>query len=60
MSIIHNTWVEKAKKKVEKTVAPAYARQDDVSDILVAKKPTKRFTLAARSYLIRTLRGVRR
>ena len=61
MAVIQNKWVEKQKKKKTPETAPSY--ESDLlaeSEIYNAKKPIKRFTLAARSVVVRTLRGIRK
>ena len=61
MTVLQNTWIEKQKKKRTHETAPAY--QNDPlaeSEIYNTKKPRKRFTLAARTVLVKTLRGIRK
>lgn len=61
MSVKQNSWVEKQKKKRTHETAPSY-EADHLAESMPynGKKPLKRFTTAARSVLVRTLRGIRK
>ena len=58
MATIANSWVEKQKKKKVAETAPAYEAipESEISN----RKPVKRFSLAARSTMVKTLRGIRK
>jgi hypothetical protein len=61
MSVIPNSWIEKCKKKKEAETAPSFESNPLAeSEIYNTKKPLKRFTIAARSVVMRTLRGIRK
>lgn len=61
MSVILNSWIEKCKKKKQTETAPAFeSNPSAVSEIYNTKKPLKRFTIAAHSVVMRTLRGIRK
>lgn len=61
MAVIMNKWVEKEKKKKVHETAPAFA-SDSLDSWLPINAGTtiKRHTKAARSTMVRTLRGVRK
>ena len=61
MAVIQNKWIEKQRKKKKHETAPAYAKNHLAeTEIFNAEKPVKRFTVAARTGFIKTLRGVRK
>jgi hypothetical protein len=61
MTVIQNKWIEKEHKKKVHETAPAYA-SDHLADSTYTnvKKPLKHYTYAARSSLLKTLRGLRK
>jgi hypothetical protein len=61
MAIIHNTWVEKVKKKKSPETAPAYeayAFKDDFKT--QTRRPEKRHNPALKATFVKTLRGTRK
>jgi len=63
MAIMGNKWVEKeaSKHSILKTTAPSYKPEPAPEFIAInPNKPVKRHTNAARSTMVRTLRGVRK
>lgn len=61
MAIIHNTWVEKVKKKKAHETAPAYESYSYKNDFATqTKKPEKRHTPSLKATMTKTLRGVRK
>jgi hypothetical protein len=61
MAVIPNKWVEKQKKKKAPETAPAF-EANHIDNWLPVNpgRPVKRHTNAARSTMVRTLRGVRK
>lgn len=63
MAIVGNKWIEKeaSKHSLLKATAPSY-NPDPVQEFapINPKKPIKRHTKAARSNMVKTLRGVRK
>jgi len=61
MEVIPNKWVEKERKKKKPTTESAYEYIPvDEKDPFNAKRPKKRFSVAARATYVRTLRGIRK
>ena len=61
MAIIHNSWVEKVKKKKVHETAPAYESYSYRDDFATqTKKPAKRHTPSLKATINKTLRGVRK
>jgi hypothetical protein len=61
MTIIHNTWVEKVKKKKAHETAPAYESYAYDNDFATqTKKPKKRHNPALKATFVKTLRGTRK
>lgn len=60
MSVLQNSWIEKAKKKKTHETAPSYessAYKDDFKT--QTKKPEKRSTACLKMTMNRSLRGIR-
>lgn len=61
MAVILNKWVEKEKKKRGHETAPSYESKPIDNWLPINPgKPIKRHTVASRSTMVRTLRGVRK
>lgn len=61
MPVIPNSWVEKLRKKRDPVTAPSYDYEsEDTYSVSSTKKPKKRSTLASSSFMLKTLRGVRK
>ncbi len=61
MTVLVNSWIEKIRKRKTHETAPAYESDHLAeSEIYNTKRPATRSTVAARSILLRTLRGVRK
>jgi hypothetical protein len=61
MHAIPNKWVEKIKAKKVPETAPSYAADPiAATEGISSRKPIKRFTIAARQTLVKTLRGIRK
>ena len=60
MNTIPNKWVEKKRKKKEPETAPSYTSDKTDYFAYSTRKPESRHTPAARSALVKTLRGIRR
>lgn len=61
MAIIHNSWVEKVKKKRGLETAPAYEAYAYKNDFATqTRKPAKRYTPSLKMTMSRTLRGTRK
>lgn len=61
MPVLLNSWIEKVRKKKTHETAPSYESDHLAeSEIFNSKRPAKRSTFAARSILLKTLRGVRK
>jgi len=61
MSIIHNSWVEKVKKKKAPETAPSYESYSYRNDFKAqTKKPEKRHMPSLKATINKTLRGIRK